>query len=84
MNKIRAIIQENNDGACYQTLLSAIPRPGEKISFYSHQDKLTGHQALHDYVVLSVSHEIHDVTDKVAASLEGYHQVTILVKNSKS
>jgi|TARA_R110001583_G_scaffold99955_2_gene245532 hypothetical protein len=30
MNKIRAIIQENNDGACYQTLLSAIPRQERK------------------------------------------------------
>lgn len=84
MNKISATIQEDNDGAYYQTLLSAIPRPGEKISFYSHNDKLTGHQASHEYVVLSVSHEIHDVTEKVAASLEGYHQVTILVKHSKN
>ncbi|MGI2174561.1 hypothetical protein [Shewanella ulleungensis] len=83
MNKIKAIIQENDDGAYYHALLSAIPRPGEEITFYSYQDKLTAHQSLHHYVVLSVSHDIHDVTDNVAASLDGFHQVTILVEKQQ-
>lgn len=84
MTKINAIIQESNDGAYYNVLLNAIPREGEKISLYSHLDQSTGHKATHNYVVLKVTHEIHDVTEKVEKSESGFHQVTILVGIVKS
>lgn len=80
MSKIKAVIKESNDGAYYNVLLSAVPRKDEKITLYSHLDRSTGHQAIHDYIVLDITHDIHDVTEKVAKSNEGFHEVTILAK----
>lgn len=78
--KISAIIQENIDGAYYEVLLSVIPIIGENISLYSHRDREAGYEATHTYEVMSVLHEIHDVTDKVEKSLGGHHTAHIIVK----
>ena len=80
MTKIRATIQEDNNGAYYNVILNTVPREGEKISLFSHLDKSTGHNAAHEYKVVSVSHDIHDVAEEVASSINGHHEVTLLVK----
>jgi len=81
-NKIRVIIKETNDGAYYEVLLQTVPQKGEFITLYSHLDQSTGHEATHNYEVISVLHEIHDVTDKVEKSKHGYHSVTLVVKSA--
>lgn len=79
-NKIKAVIRETDGEKYYNVLLNTVPKPGEKISLYSHLDQTTGYEATHNYEVINISHEIHDVTDKEKASLDGHHEVTLIVE----
>ncbi|MDV7212715.1 hypothetical protein [Azotobacter beijerinckii] len=82
--KIEARIMEMNDGAYYDVLLDAVPVQGQYISLFSHLDQSSGHQAMHQYEVVDVLHQISDVTDKVERSKVGHHSVTLFVKPSSS
>lgn len=78
--KINAIIQEAGNGSYYNVLLSALPHKGDYISLFSHLDSSDGHNAMHQYEVIKVVHDIQDVTDKVERSKMGHHSVTVIVK----
>lgn len=79
MDKIQATIQEDNDGAHYHVLLQALPNKGDKLSLFSHLDQASGPNASHEYLVKSITHEVHDVSDTIEESQSGFHTVTILV-----
>jgi hypothetical protein len=82
MSKIRAIVQEIDDGAFYNVLLQAIPRVGEQIDLFSNVDVRDKQKSNHIFKVESISHKIHDVPEDVSDLPEGHHEVTIYVSIS--
>lgn len=58
-----------------------VPKKGERIELYSFIDQSTGHQPNHSYEVINVIHTIHDVTEKYTPSLNGAHEIKIIVKS---
>jgi len=79
-----ANICEINQGAYYKVHLEWIPRVGDLIDLYSHLDKADGYDAKHHYEVVTVVHQVHDITDKDPASTKGYHFPVIHVKKIES
>ena len=83
-NKISATIHEINEGPYYEVLLYSIPKVGEYINLYSHLDNSSGHDATHNYEVINIVHEVHDIATKVESSKDGYHSVRIFVRRSSN
>jgi len=71
------------DGAYYPVVLKWIPRPGELINLFSFLDQASDHPHHHDYEVVHVVHELHDIAKGEERSQTGHHFVQIYVKPSQ-
>jgi len=86
MSTFKALITEaEKNGAYYRVKLGCLPREGDRITLHSFVDAKNGDDPHHAYEVVGVVHEIHDIPEDDPKHADGYHVVTVIVKDlSKS
>lgn len=62
--------------AYYNVHLHFLPRVGEHIELFSNLDQRSGHDHIHKLVVVSVEHNVHDIS----GDQTGHHLATIYAK----
>ncbi|HEY0602865.1 MAG TPA: hypothetical protein VGD58_08135 [Herpetosiphonaceae bacterium] len=72
------------DGGYYPGKLHSIPNVGDLIDLQSFIDQAANYPPVKHYEVVRVVHKIHDVSEKIPHTKDGYHFISIFVKPSDS
>ncbi|OJU62862.1 MAG: hypothetical protein BGO01_10685 [Armatimonadetes bacterium 55-13] len=71
------IVEPGNEiDAYYNVNLHFLPRVGEHIELFSNLDLKSGHSHVHRLVVVSIEHNVHDIS----GDQTGHHLVSIFAK----
>lgn len=71
-------------GAYYPVKIHTIPNIGDLIDLWSFIDQADNYSPVKHYEVVRVVHKIHDISEKIPDTKDGYHFVSIFVKPSDS